>query len=46
MFAETWSNPAALESIHATGVYLRFQTDLQPTLASPFDERQGQHIVP
>ena len=46
MFVETWSDPAALDTYHATGAYLRFRTDLQPTVASPFDERRGKQVVP
>lgn len=46
MFVETWSDPTALDTYHATGIYLRFRTDLQSVLASPFDERRGRQIVP
>ena len=46
MIVETWRDVTALDAYHAAREYLELRGTLQPSLASPFDERRGRELVP
>ena len=46
MIVESWREVTALDGYHAAREYLQFRATLQPSLASPFDERRGRELVP
>lgn len=43
---ERWRASDDLNALRNSGMYNRFRTQLQPTLASPLDERVGHQTAP
>ena len=46
LIVERWHAESDRDVVHNSDLYKRFQTDLQPMLASPLDERTGRQVAP
>ena len=46
LLIEVWRSAKDLDALKSSERYKRFRSDIQPMLASPFDERTGFRIAP